>query len=640
MKQKQILKTPAGSAGSPLWELVSCEEREYPLGLTQVEGGIHVSVAVDAKECTLLLFPHRGADWSMQEQDAEPIRIAFPESGHVGTVWEMTLKGTGFDQYDYAFEIDGKAFSDPCGRSFSGQEIWGDLSRAGSLLKARIHQEPFDWEGDCSPQIPYEESIVYCAHVRGLTMHESSGVENKGTFAGVAEKIPYLKELGITTLELLPVTEFPEVMMPDTDVFDPYRTPEPTGKLNYWGYGPSFLYAPKASYGGADANPVHELKKLVKQLHQEGMELVIQLYFTGEESAAFVLDVVRFWKREYHVDGVHLTGEAPVEALLRDPYLTRTKIWVNSLDGVDLPTEPNRHFGEYNDGFLIDMRRILKGDAGMLGAMAMRTLRNPDQYGVLNYMAGVNGFTLADMVSYEEKHNEKNGEKNRDGSNYNCTWNCGEEGPTENPRREALRRQQVRNALLMLFLSQGTPVLLAGDEFGNSQSGNNNAYCQDNETGWVDWSMWKQGSECYDFVKNLIAFRKSHPVFHRQKELKQKDYLAYGCPDVSFHGAKAWRPELDDFRRQLGVFYWGNYAERTDGSPDDHFFVAYNLYKEPRELALPKLPALQKWYVVIDSHAEEVNGIYKKGQEILLPVQKKCMVPARTILVLKTSKKP
>lgn len=634
MRQKQILKTPAGRAGSPLWKVVSCEDREYPLGLTHIEGGVHISVAVDAKECALLLFPHISADRKMQEQDAEPIRIPFPATGHVGTVWEITLKGFGFENYDYAFEADGKAFADPYGKSFSGHEVWGDLEKADCLLKAVIDRKPFDWEEDERPQIAYEDSVVYCAHVRGLTMHESSGVSAKGTFAGVAEKIPYLKELGINTLELLPIAEFQEVIMPDPTVFDPYRSLEPTGKLNYWGYGPAFLYAPKAAYAGSGKDPVNELKSLVKQLHQNGMELVLQMHFTGEEAPAFVLEVVRFWVREYHLDGVHLTGDASVQSLLRDPYLTRTKVWINSLDGVDLPADQGKHFGEYNDGFLIDMRRMLKGDEGQMENLVFRNRRNPDAYGVLNYIAGVNGFTLADMVSYEEKHNEANGEKNRDGSDYNCTWNCGAEGPVRKKKLMELRRQQMRNALLLVFLSQGTPVLLAGDEFGNSQNGNNNAYCQDNEISWLDWGLLESNQDLYEFTKYLIAFRKAHPVFHMEKEPKLKDYLSCGLPDLSYHGVKAWWPEFDDFRRQMGMMYCGDYGKCADGTPDAHFFVAYNTYGEPREMGLPKLPGGLKWHVAIDSGAAAVNGYYEPGQEILLAGQKQCMVPARTILVL------
>lgn len=587
------------------------EDREYPLGLTHIEGGIHISVAVEAKACTLLLFPHENV-----EPEAEPIRIAFPDAGHVGTVWEITLKGSGLEAYDYAFEADGVVFSDPCGRRFAGHETWGDETQAGELLKAVIEREAFDWEGDRTIQIPYEDSVVYCAHVRGLTMHESSGVIEKGTFAGVAEKIPYMKELGITTLELLPTAEFQEVIA--------------SGKRNYWGYGPAFLYAPKAAYAGAGKNPVNELKSLIKELHKNGIELVLQMHITGEEAPALVLDVLRFWVREYHLDGIHLTGDASVQALLRDPYLSKTKIWVTTLDGAELPENQEKHFGEYNDGFMMDMRRVLRGDAGQMHSFVFRNRRNPERYGVLNYMANVNGFTLADMVSYEKKHNEANGEKNRDGSDYNYVWNCGEEGPTENRRIQALRRQQMRNALLLLFLSQGTPVLRAGDEFGHSQDGNNNAYCQDNEISWLDWTLLETNPDLYDFTKYLIAFRKAHPVFHGKTEPKERDFLACGLPQLSYHGVRVWCPEFDEFRRQMGMFYCGDYAE----SKDTHIYVLYNMYREPREMGLPNLPGGLKWHMALDSSAASVNGYYEPGQEILLAEQKACMVPARTIMVL------
>lgn len=604
------------------------------MGLTHMEGGIHVSVAVEAKTCSLLLFPHIFADRNMQGTDAKPIRIPFPAISHIGDVWEMTLKGLGFENYDYAFEADGVAFSDPYGRQFVGHETWGNPEEAYNLLKTPIDREPFDWEGDQPPRIPYEEMVVYCAHVRGLTMCGSTGTAEPGTFAAVAEKIPYLKNLGITTLELLPVTEFQEVILPKADAAEPERSGWPTGKLNYWGYGPSYLYAPKASYAGKGKEPVTELKKLVKTLHREGMELVVQLHFTGEEKPSFVLDVVRFWAREYRVDGVHLTGAASCVALIEDPYLAKTKLWTNSWDGVETEKGCAKYLGEYNDGFLIDMRRVLKGDPGMMEKLVFRGRRNPDSYAVLNYIAGVNGFTLADMVSYEEKRNEANGEGNRDGSDYNCTWNCGEEGPTSRTKVAALRRQQMRNALLLVFLSQGTPVLLAGDEFANSQGGNNNAYCQDNETAWINWAQLESDRDMYEFVKTLIAFRKAHPVFHMSKEPAMKDYLACGLPDVSYHGVKAWCPEFDDFRRQMGILYCGDYGIRADGTADNHFFVAYNMYREPREFALPNLPGEQKWHVVIDSGAAAVNGIYDSGNEVLLAHQKTYMVPARTVLVL------
>lgn len=607
---------------------------EYPIGLTHVNGGIHISVVAAAKECCLLLFAQKHIRKTEGTEPAEPVRIPFPEEGHIGDVWEMTLLGDGLDRWSYAFEADGKRFSDPYGRRFFGREEWGELEAADRLLVSPVRREPFDWEGDQRPQIPYQDCIVYCAHVRGLTKHASSGVREKGTFGAVAEKIPYLKELGITTLELLPVAEFQEVIMPEYLEGNPYGKPEPTGRLNYWGYAPAFLFAPKASYAGRKKDPVQELKTLVKRLHQEGMELVLQLFFTGKESPSMVLDVVRHWVREYHLDGVHLTGQAQAGLLAQDPYLAGIKLWANAWDGAAVRPGHGKCLGEYNDGFLVDMRRALKGDENQMNNLLLRIRRNPAGCGVLNYIAGVNGFTMMDMVCYEQKHNEANGEHNRDGNEYNYSWNCGVEGPTRRRKLVELRKKQLRNAFLMLFLSQGTPVLLAGDEFGNSQEGNNNPYCQDNEISWLNWKQLKTNRELYDFVKHVIAFRKAHPVFHMDKEPRGMDYLACGHPDISYHGVKAWCPEFEHFRRQMGVMYCGEYGRHADGTSDDYFFVAYNMHWEPHEFALPHLPRGKKWCVAIHTGESARNGYYEPGQEPVLEEQKHFMVPSRTIMVL------
>ena len=524
------------------------------MGLTPTEKGIHVSVAVAAKECSLLLFsPEKGKG---EKQEAAKIR--FPEAGRHGQVWEMTVEGEDLEQYEYAFEADGKRFSDPCGRSFSGNETWGCLENGERFLTTPVSQPEFDWEGDVCLRIPYEECIVYRTHVRGLTKDSSSGVRNKGTFAGVVEKIPYLKELGITTLELMPAAEFQEIEMPDVADGNPYGNgPKPTGRLNYWGYGAAFYYAPKASYAGTGRNPAVEFKKMVKALHQAGMEVVIELFFTGKETPAAVLDVVRFWVREFHVDGVHLTGQAPAWILARDPYLTDTKLWATYWDDGEKDPGYQKNLGEFNDGFLVDMRRALKGDEDQMKNLIFRSRRNPAGHGVINYMATNNGFTLMDMVSYERKHNEANGEENQDGTDYNYTWNCGEEGASRKKKLVQMRRQQLRNALLMVFLSQGTPLIQAGDEFGQSQGGNNNAYCQDNEISWLNWKLQKNNRDLLAFVKQVIAFRKAHPVFHMKEEPKVMDYRAVGKPDISYHGVNAWKPEFENFRRQIGSMYWG-----------------------------------------------------------------------------------
>lgn len=602
------------------------DNKAYPMGLTILPGGVHVNVVAAAQSCSLLLFLEEG------KKGAEPIRIPFPEDGRKGDVWEMTVRGNDFSQYRYAVEIDGVPTPDPCGRLFCGWDTWGDNNQIRTLLKTPVCQPEFDWEGDCPLSYPYQDCVVYHTHVRGFTKHASSGVSEKGTFHGIIEKIPYLKELGITVLELMPVTEFQEIMMPQEIEGNPYGKSEPTGKINYWGYGFAYLYAPKESYSkNKDASL--ELKQLVKALHKAGIELVVELYFTGKEKPAMVLDVVHHWVREYHLDGIHLMGQAPVWILADDPYLAKTKIWANSFEGLNLPSEGVRHLGECNDGFLTDMRRVLKGDEEQMNALIFRNRRSPGEHGVINYIANANGFTLMDLVSYERKHNEANGENNQDGAEYNFSWNCGLEGPTRKKKLMELRKKQIKNALLLVFLSQGTPLLLAGDEFGNTQGGNNNAYCQDNDISWLNWSLQKSNRDIFDFVKHLIAFRKAHPVFHMETEPRVMDYLACGQPDISYHGVKTWCPEFENFRRQIGILYCGDYGIRKDGAPDDSFFVTYNMHWEPHEFALPNLAKGKKWYLAFDTDDKASGGFYPEGGELVLPNQKQYMVPSRTILV-------
>ena len=607
------------------------------MGLTRTDGGIHVSAVAAAKACSLLLFVKE--DKNGKEARFREVRnIPFPEEGKTGHVWSMTLNGA-FDDLYYAFEADGKRFSDPYGRSFAGRERWGRLSHAKRLLLTPVAEPEFDWQGDRPLHIPYEDCIVYRAHVRGLTKHASSGTEHRGTFRGVVDKIPYFKELGITTLELLPPVEFQEVMMPENVEGNPYGMSEPTGRLNYWGYAKAGMFAPKASYADPGTNPVTEFKYMVRELHKAGLEVVPELYFSGREVPEFVLETVRFWVREYHVDGIHLTGYAPTVLLAKDPYLADTKLWALSWEAEKPAAGEKKHLGEYNDGFLIDMRRALKGDEEQMSSLIYRNRRNPAETGVLNFMAGTNGFTMMDMVSYDQKHNEANGENNRDGSDYNYSWNCGAEGHVRKKKIQELRSRQLRNAMLLLFLSQGTPVLLAGDEFGNSQNGNNNAYCQDNEISWLNWNLNKWDQALLDFVKHVIAFRKAHPVFHMEQEPRVMDYLACGHPDISYHGVNAWQPEFENFRRQIGILYCGAYAKKPNGENDDFFFVIFNMHWEPHSFALPNLPKNLVWSLAFDTSDSAAGGYYEEGQERQILNQKNYMVPSRSVLVFQGKKK-
>lgn len=607
-------------------EICDGERNMFPLGVTADGEKLHLAVAAGKETCRLMLY---------EAGKKEPAQVIdFPESGKTGDVWTMTVTGENLKKYEYCFEVDGELVPDAFGRAFTGRETWGDLAHVKNPVHCLLGNDAFDWEGDAPLRVPYEETIIYRIHPRGFTKHASSKVKNKGTFKGIEEKIPYLKELGITALELMPVYEFEEVVVPEHVDGNPYGDPEPTGKLNYWGYTKGFYFAPKASYAsGRKKEPVREFKELVRALHKNGIEVITELYFTGKESPDVVQAVVRFWVQEYHVDGVHLVGYPAVESLRRDPYLTDTKLLYVSWG--DQPAAARRHLGEYNDGFMVDMRRFLKGDEDQLNNLIFRSRRNPAGVGVVNYMATTNGFTLMDMVSYDMKHNEANGENNQDGAAYNYSWNCGVEGPTRKKKIADLRKKQLRNALLLLFLSQGTPMLLGGDEFGNTQNGNNNAYCQDNEISWLNWNLLKTNSDLYEFVRALIKFRKSHPVFHMEKEPMIMDYLACGHPDVSYHGVKAWCPEFENFRRQLGIMYCGEYGKRADGTNDDYFFVAYNMHWEPHEFALPNLPKGMKWHVAFNSDDLEPGqeGILTEGAQKLAENQKQFEVGPRTIVV-------
>lgn len=606
------------------WNIVAEDNRVYPMGLTVEGDKVHLSMAAACDTCSLLLY-QKGEETPFQKIPMKP-------EDRMGDVWNLTLEGLNTEQLEYGFEADEKPMPDCFGRSFSGREHWGKAEEVHKTLRTPFLQEAFDWEGDRPLELPYQDVVMYRIHTRGLTKHSSSKVPDKGTFRAITAKIPYMKELGITTVELLPVTEFQEVMMPDRVEGNPYGVEEPTGKINYWGYTKSCYFAPKASYSsGREKHPVSEFKTLVKALHQAGLEVITELYFDGTVTPSFVLEAVRFWVREYHLDGVHLIGEVPLELVGNDPYLSRTKLFAASWEGVSGGKQ--KHLAEYNDGFLIDMRRLLKGDEDQINQLVFRSRQNPAHCGIINYMAHTNGFTMMDMVSYDQKHNEANGEGNQDGSAYNYSWNCGVEGPTRKKKILELRKKQIRNAMLLLFLSQGTPMLLSGDEFGNSKGGNNNSYCQDNETSWLNWNLLKTNRDIYEFTKYMIGFRKAHPVFHMEQEPRVMDYLACGYPDVSYHGVNAWCPEFENFRRQLGILYSGKYGKKPDGTADDCFFIAYNMHWEPHEFALPNLPKTMKWHLALNTDAREVNGIYPPAQEPVLDDQKQFMVPARTIIV-------
>lgn len=477
-------------------------------------------------------------------------------------------------KYAYHYQCGDKAFADVKARCFVKTGNFGEESKLPCKL-ATITEHNFDWGESFRPEIPYEDMIVYLAHVRGFTMHASSKVRGKGTFYGMAQKIPYLKELGVTTVELQPIYEYDEL--------------DKKGKVNYWGYQKGYYYAPKASYS-YKADAVFECKEMIKAFHEQGMEVILQFYFPNEVSRLEILEVLHYWSFFYKVDGFHLMGEnIPVEELAKDVYLSSRKLWyydfpVESLySGKELPAK--RVLASYQDGYMYDMRRLLKGDEGCIYNAVKRMTTNPSKMGMINFLTNYFGLTMWDNVSYERKHNEDNGEDNKDGNDYNGSWNCGAEGFTRKKQILSLRKKQYKNAFALLMFSQGTPLFFMGDEFGNSQKGNNNPYCQDNETAWLNWNELNRNNELYQYVKELIAFRKNTGVFHMKKECMLMDYLSCGYPDLSFHGEEAFRPSWEHYSRQVGLLFCGDYA----GEKGTLTYLAINMHWEEHCFAYPKL---------------------------------------------------
>lgn len=553
-----------------------------PLGINISGDHVNFSVAVpEGERCWLLLY---------RAGEEEP-KKRYEMTEAIGEVRFLALEGMDPADYEYNYMIGGEVTVDPYARGLAGRDIWGkerDIQK--HEVRGVLKNGRYDWEGDEPLKLPFHSIVAYSLHVRGFTKHTSSGVEKKGTFSGVVEKLPYLKDLGINQIQCMPVYEFEEC-----------------GRFrNYWGYGQAYYFAPKSAYA-ASGDGERELKDMVKACHKEGIEVVLEMPFTGDTSKQLMEECLRYYCLEYHIDGFLLNPYvAPMDAIHADPILKHTKILV------------------HDTGFQTVMRRFLKGDEGMVRDVMYWLRHQSETKEILNMITGQTGFTLRDLVSYDGKHNEANGEQNQDGPDYNYSWNCGAEGPSRKKAVTELRKNQTRNAFFLLLLAQGTPCILAGDEFGNTQKGNNNVYCQDNPVGWLDWSGLEKHPELHDFVKELIAFRKKHPVFWPEKEMTGMTYSKKGVPDVSYHGENAWRVPLEVSSRQLGVYYSG--TDRT-GEGDEDCFVAYNMHWLEHTFALPALPRGKKWYRI----ASTQEGILDKAEP--LDDQKFAEVKERTIMI-------
>ena len=573
----------------------------FPLGTRVEKGRVYVSFVSELEGTARLHLYRKG-------RERETGVFVFPEECRLGNIRYMALSGFDPSAFEYSLSVEGSPVPDVCAAVVTGREKWGE---AEGRVRYGFLKDGFDWGGDRAPGCSFEDTVIYRLHVRGFTRHASSGVKNKGTFAGIVEKIPYLKGLGVTMAELVLPDEFSEVIG--------------GGKLNFWGYGPAYCFAPKASYcvkGGRETPPDVQFKELVKIFHENDLELAVELHFGPEMGTALQLACLRHWAGEYRVDGIHVSGNFDSRAAAADPALAGVKLFSGAFCGE--AAGKNRHLACYQEDFQTDMRRLLKGDEDMLQSAAYQMRENGGAVGKVNFMANTNGFTMADMVSYDRKHNEANGENGRDGSDYNHSWNCGVEGPVRKKRILELRKKQLRNAWVFLAMAQGMPLILAGDERGNSQDGNNNAYCQDNPTGWVNWRGGKFGEDIFRFAGYMLRFRKAHPMLHKEGGLMGMDYLGVGCPDFSVHGESPWYPQYEAYRRQLGFYYSGKFAEDAD------IYLMFNMHWEPHVFSLPHTDGL--WRLAVDTTAEEQNGIFE-GPEALED-QDTFELNARSVVVL------
>lgn len=637
-----------------------CAGNSLPFGVAKVPEGVQFAVYLpDSKESYLKLYK-KGRKLPYCE-------IALTEKYQVGGVYFVTVQKANdakderqvdeilSQDFEYMYEADGEEFIDPYAEYITGRDTWGKRSVRPS--RGGICIADFDWREDAPLQIPYADLILYQLHMRGYTKHSSSGVEHKGTFRGLIEKIPYIKELGINGVVLLPVYEFDEIQtLPDErNMAEAIATRDEKfteKRLNYWGYGTknTYYFAPKASYASAETSPSLEFKELVRELHANGIEVILDIYFSPGTNLFLMTDCLRNWAMHYHVDGFRVNQEVmPSLTLASDPILSGVKIlgnyWdITALHQAGISGRKNA-LGEYNEAFMYDARRFLKGDEGMVEKVVHRFSRNESAYSVVNFMTHVNGFTMMDLVSYDIKHNEENGEMNRDGAEINYSWNCGVEGKTR--KRTILERRmiQIRNAFLMLLTSQGTPMLLAGDEFGNTQMGNNNPYCQDSSITWLNWAETKTSETILTFVKNMIKMRRSYSVLHQEKTIQMMDTLSCGMPDLSTHGVQAWRPDFSNYSRMLGMLYYGAYTAKKDGRS---VYIIYNMYWEAKSFDLPNLPKKSDWKIMIDTYdntfdetllKEKVRrrkkklkkDLDKKKRESYIP--RKTMVPPRSVVV-------
>ena len=668
--------------------------RPLPLGATVLRGGINFSLfSRHGTAVTLLLF---------LPGDTEPL-VEFPLDPvyhRTGDVWHAFV--TGLDPgVEYGYRVDGTndgAFHrfdarhiliDPYARALSGGRDW-QIADTPAIRHGLVVDLEFDWDQDRPLNTHLADTIIYETHVRGFTRHPSSLSEHPGTFKGLVERIPYLQELGVTAVELMPISEFDENGITRRNPFTGERL------CNFWGYDPISFFAPKGGYASnkTPGGPILEMKQMVKALHEAGIEVILDLVFnhTGEidetgptlsfrgldnsiyymlnpntgayedfsgcgntvncnhpVTRSLIMESLRYWVTEFHIDGFRFDlasilgrgqdGEplanAPLlERIAAEPVLANTKLIAEAWDAAGLyqvGTFPNwGRWAEWNGMFRDDVRRFVKGDPGMVPVLATRMAGNADlyqkggraPYHSVNFITSHDGFTLADLVAYENKHNWANGQNNKDGNPENLSWNCGVEGPTEDLAILRLRRQQMKNLAAILLLSQGVPMILSGDELGKPQSGNNNAYCHDGPLTWLDWSLRETHADLFRFFKHLIAFRKAHPIL-RSRNFFKSDTI----PTITWHGFRQGQPDFSWESRSVGM-------RLVAGDIDHDLYVIAHASGEDALFELPELPSPHAWYRAVDTHLYSPDDIATTGEETLLPDQGLYPVGAHSVVLL------
>lgn len=650
-----------------------------------------------ATRCTLLLF---------KPQAPKPYaRIPFPDSYRIGDTYSMLVFDIKPDEFEYAFSFDGpyepakgllfngeNVLLDPYSRAVTGQRKWGEKPEGGKDFeyRARVVKSSFDWGNIKQLEQPFEDLVIYETHVRGYTKDKSSGVSAPGTFAGLKDKIPYLKDLGINAVELMPIFEFDEM--------ESARVVDGVQLYNYWGYNTVSFFAPNTSYAFNEEHNHEgdELKSLIKALKENGIEVILDVVFNhtaeGNEMGpcfsfkgidnnvyymltpdahyynfsgcgnvmncnhpvvrSFIIDCLRHWAIEYRVDGFRFDlasilgrdqNGAPManppilESLAFDPVLGKMKLIAEAWDAGGLyqvGSFPSwNRWAEWNGRYRDGMRSFLKGDDGMAGNAITRITGSRDLYSPesrghkasVNFMTCHDGFTLYDLYSYNEKHNEKNGWNNTDGDNNGHSWNCGAEGETDDPNVNGLRRRLIKNAFAALLCSRGPAMFFAGDEFCNTQFGNNNAYCQDNIISWLDWSRLEEFKEIHDFVRHMIQFRKEHPILRKMTKPSSCQF-----PEISVHNGTPFNASTDYKTKLIGIMYAGRNEEDTE---DDIVFYCMNAYWEPLVMQLPVLPNGKHWHVDTNTNAEYFDGEDFTAKTEFLGVNT-IRVPARTTIIL------